>query len=641
MDVPWFNTRAAMIVAGLLLFLIAFFALAGISWRAALLCLCSDGGVVAGWLLGTTGIGWLVWRAFAALRPEDQAHPLLSLITCTALGIGTVSLLVLGLGLAGLMSAILARGLIFGGVIVVCILLFQRRNQWDAALWLSRPASFHWLWAALAALFGIAAIGACFPPGALWGDEPNGYDVVEYHLQVPREWFEAGRILPLHHNVFSYFPFNVEMHYLLAMYLRAGPWAGMYVAQLMHVVLCGLMVIAIFALAGGGIRGTVAAALAGAVPWTAILAPMAYNEGGMLLFGTLAIGWALRAKTARQFALAGAMAGLAMGCKLSVAPLLFAALPVALFFAARLAKSQSEPAVPIKSLLPGCAIYLLAALLVLSPWLIRNWVWTHNTVFPEAMTLLGKAHFSDAQAKRWDLAYQPPPGHGSFSDRLAALGNQFGTDPRYGLAFIPLGIAGVMLSGRNRATICLVVLFLMQTIFWLFFTHLQSRFMVMVIPIIALIVAQNAGRDWLKLAAMAGAIMAAFCGYLLVSKLAYFSKFDRKIVHDTGFSLIGLPVLDGMSGTDITQLREDMPLDLVGDARAFLYQIPMNRLHYKTVFDVDTSDPSKTILEDWLAGMPPTKQTKIDVDELRRFARTYYGIAPQAESDQRQRPPGP
>src|SRR5208337_2754538 len=101
----------------------------------------------------------------------------------------------------------------------------------------------------------VVTLAACFPPGILWGDEPNGYDVVEYHLQVPREWFEAGRILPLHHNVFSFFPFNVEMHYLLAMFLHDGPWAGMYLAQMMHVGFCLMAAWAVFALAGGGRRG--------------------------------------------------------------------------------------------------------------------------------------------------------------------------------------------------------------------------------------------------------------------------------------------------------------------------------------------------------------------------------------------------
>ena len=101
-------------------------------------------------------------------------------------------------------------------------------------------------------------------PGLLWKPgEPHGYDVVEYHLQAPREWYEAGRIVPLRHNAFSFFPFNVEMHYLLAMHLEGGPYKGMYLCQLMHLAMMVLVVLATWAFArriaprprGGGRRG--------------------------------------------------------------------------------------------------------------------------------------------------------------------------------------------------------------------------------------------------------------------------------------------------------------------------------------------------------------------------------------------------
>ena len=48
---------------------------------------------------------------------------------------------------------------------------------------------------------------------------------------------------------FLIFPFNVEMHYLLAMHLRGGPWAGMYLAQLMHLSYVVLAVLAVYAFA--------------------------------------------------------------------------------------------------------------------------------------------------------------------------------------------------------------------------------------------------------------------------------------------------------------------------------------------------------------------------------------------------------
>jgi hypothetical protein len=42
-------------------------------------------------------------------------------------------------------------------------------------------------------LLAIAATGACVLPGVLWKpDDPHPYDVVSYHLQVPREWWSSG-----------------------------------------------------------------------------------------------------------------------------------------------------------------------------------------------------------------------------------------------------------------------------------------------------------------------------------------------------------------------------------------------------------------------------------------------------------------
>ena len=55
--------------------------------------------------------------------------------------------------------------------------------------------------------------------------------------------YDAGRIVPLRHNAFSFFPFNVETHYLLAMHLEGGPYEGMYLCQLMHLSLMVLVVL--------------------------------------------------------------------------------------------------------------------------------------------------------------------------------------------------------------------------------------------------------------------------------------------------------------------------------------------------------------------------------------------------------------
>ncbi|MEM9252773.1 MAG: hypothetical protein AAGB29_10530, partial [Planctomycetota bacterium] len=57
---------------------------------------------------------------------------------------------------------------------------------------------------------GLLAVGAACAPGSMWRVEAMGYDVLSYHLQLPREWLAAGRLSGLEHNVYSHLPSLVE-----------------------------------------------------------------------------------------------------------------------------------------------------------------------------------------------------------------------------------------------------------------------------------------------------------------------------------------------------------------------------------------------------------------------------------------------
>jgi hypothetical protein len=73
------------------------------------------------------------------------------------------------------------------------------------------------------------------------------------------------------------------------------------------------------------------------------------------------------------------------------------------------------------------------------------------------------------------------------------------------------------------------------------------------------------------------------------------------------------------------QIAKGGLVTLVGDARAFVYTIPMSRLHYRTVFDVD-AEPGESVIDAWAAGAPADATRLVDPNELRRFNQTYYGI---------------
>ena len=59
------------------------------------------------------------------------------------------------------------------------------------------------------------------------------FDVLEYHLQGPKEYFQAGRIAFLPHNVYTSMPFGVEMLHLVGMEVLGDWWWGGLVGQLL------------------------------------------------------------------------------------------------------------------------------------------------------------------------------------------------------------------------------------------------------------------------------------------------------------------------------------------------------------------------------------------------------------------------
>jgi hypothetical protein len=538
---------------------------------------------------------------------EQNAHALRR-VTRIATGLGIMSLLELLLGLAGELNRPVSLVLIGVGVWLFvwrCRRMFKRERLQN---WLTAQIDVEWLWLLVVPALAIVIVAAYAPPGILWGDEPHGYDVLEYHLQLPREWYELGRIVPLHHNVFSYFPLNVEMHYLLAMQLKAGAWAGMYLAQLMHVAMTALSVAAVYATArlfAPKWLAILSAVVMANVPWTMLLAPVAYNEAGVLLFGTLAIAWCLRMPVAlRSAVIAGVITGFACGVKLPAVPQLLVLLPIVLFFLTR----RIQPSI----------LFVVSALVAFSPWLIRNVIWSGNPVFPEAQHLLGHAHFSPAQTQRWNEA-----NHQAKSPRLAAIGSQIFTNWRFGYVLLPLGMLAALLTIRRREAQILVALLLAWLIFWIAFTHLQGRFYTSAIPLAAVSIALLQQR-WQCYLAAAIALAVTIAGLTIVA-----GAFADKVSPLCSAQVLGIESFKGILPQDVedAMAATSAPIALVGDAKAFLYQVPTARLRYRTVFDVDVQ-PDQSIVAAWLGNQEVAPLVIVDPMELERFSKTYFGIPP-------------
>lgn len=459
--------------------------LAGAGWAGALLVVLQDGATALAILLAAGGFGGLLLRP---LLPKDAPPALLATTAIvTGLWVLSTALLVVGRFVPGGLSVYLWWPIVLAGVVLAAVLTYPRLR----AIRLPQQVdgtNVLWIAAAAGAAFWIA--GAAIPPGFIGTRTGDFYDVVSYHLQIPREFHQLGHVAYLPHNTYSQYPLGAHMLFLLGMILRGGPYEGVYAAKLTH----GLFgVLAVVTLAAGlptdrPWRRRIAGALLATVPLVVYLSWLAFVELAALAYlavGIAWLAWYARAPSLRAAALVGLSAGGACATKyLAVG---FVAGPLlAVLLALSLRRRR-----PLDVLVAA----LLAAAL-LAPWLVRNAANTGNPVFPLATGLFGRGPWSEFQAARWDAAHAPPTW-----DRrpwLALVGLL-----EFGAVFVLLAFAAAVhvVTRRRRAEpldwIALAVLAL-QVAVWVLATHMPGRFLVPAAVPMAILVGGFTGavRDW-------------------------------------------------------------------------------------------------------------------------------------------------
>ena len=152
------------------------------------------------------------------------------------------------------------------------------------------------------------------------------FDVLAYHFEGPKEYFQADRIDFLPHNVYTNFPFFAEMLVLLGMVLRGDWYWGALVGKCVLFAFAPLTALTLYA---AGRRyfspqaGLIAALVFLSTPWIDRITIIAYVEGPLTFFlaaSLLAASIAVerfRAKLPawREVLLAGLLAGSGMACK--------------------------------------------------------------------------------------------------------------------------------------------------------------------------------------------------------------------------------------------------------------------------------------------------------------------------------------
>jgi hypothetical protein len=308
------------------------------------------------------------------------------------------------LGLIGLLHS----WAIWGMLGVALIWAWPKMRRWPNR-WRESPPSL-----SLSSLFerlGVTLVLVMLAIVLVRGLAPvTDYDGLMYHLVIPQNYWEAGRIFPYPGESHGNFPLTVDLLYIPAVILDLES-----TAKLIHLGFGVLMGLGVYVMAKRILDsrrgGWLALFILATTPVLGTVGGYAYTDLGWSLFAFLSVFTLLRWQEEAQrqwLVLGGIFTGLCLGSKYLGLPVL-GVLGLAVIFSSGVLRTTqadlSDRRVWTRVLSDGM-LFGLVAVIVGSPWYIKNWLWLDNPFYP----LLFGGH-------SWD-AYQ--------SARLTHLGTRYG-----------------------------------------------------------------------------------------------------------------------------------------------------------------------------------------------------------------------
>jgi hypothetical protein len=345
---------------------------------------------------------------------------------------------------------------------------------------------------------------------------PNDFDVKEYHLEGPKEWFQQGEITFLPHNVYTSFPFLTEMLPLSAMVLRGDWYRGALAGQVVLMAFAPLAALGLVA-AGrfvGRRAGWLAALIFLTTPWIYRISIIAYAEGGLTCYLLLALLAALDAHHEMQrqdrvprgpILLCGLLAGSGMACKypglLSVVIPLGGAMVWLTYRTRPLIDGAGQT--PFRRMIPAAVLFSAGVLVTFGPWAARNLAETGNPVYPLAYSVFGGRDWNAELNEKFKAGHRPPvellknPAQimPDFVSHLADVAAKSDWQSPLLFAFAPLAllvvferrVAGTRWAGRKWLVCGLGAYFAWLFVTWWSCTHRIDRFWLPLIPVVALL----------------------------------------------------------------------------------------------------------------------------------------------------------
>jgi hypothetical protein len=210
---------------------------------------------------------------------------------------------------------------------------------------------------------------------------PVSRDELVHHLAVPKLYLKHGSIYEIPYMDFSYFPMNLDLLYLIPLYF--GNDIAPKFIHFAFAILTACLIYGYLKKRAGTVYGLSGALFFLTVPVIVKLSITAYVDLGVIFFSfaslLLVIKWLNKDFKKRYLLLSGVMCGMALGTKYSA---IVALALISLFIPFLFSRNTADKKRLFSRSLLHFMVFFLAAIVLFSPWMVRNYYWKGNPIYP-------------------------------------------------------------------------------------------------------------------------------------------------------------------------------------------------------------------------------------------------------------------
>ena len=210
---------------------------------------------------------------------------------------------------------------------------------------------------------------------------PVSKDALAHHLIIPKLYLKHGGVYEIPLIEFSYYPMNLDLLYMIPLYFKND-----IAPKFIHFVFALLTAWLIFGYLKhriNAIYGLLGAIFFLSIPIIVKLSTTVYVDLGVMFFSTasllLILKWIQSGFRMRILLFSAILCGLALGTKYNGLVTLFLLTLFIPYLYSRYKKDKRYGF--FKSAGQGL-IFFFVAILVFSPWMMRNYLWKNNPIYP-------------------------------------------------------------------------------------------------------------------------------------------------------------------------------------------------------------------------------------------------------------------